>query len=172
VSVHGGLTFSGEGSKLEGTSKDYGWCLGPPNTGYPGAFPRGLVNAVRRKWWGLHRCWLFSGTFKDPGQTTVDIKPEVKPSVVANCEELPFKSDSFDFVFLDPPYSEEEAKRLYNLPYVSMPKALNEAARICRQGGHVLVLHEEVWFIHPSFREFKELELVGLVGIVTIARGG
>lgn len=28
------------------------WALGPPNTGYPGAFPRGLIPKVKKKWWG------------------------------------------------------------------------------------------------------------------------
>ena len=41
---------------------------------------------------------------------TVDIKKELKPLVVANCEHLPFKSNSLDFVMADPPYSKEESE--------------------------------------------------------------
>lgn len=28
------------------------WALGPSNNGYPGAFPRGLIPRIKRKWWG------------------------------------------------------------------------------------------------------------------------
>src|SRR3972149_6979066 len=102
------------------------WALGPSNNGYPGAFPRGLIPKIKKKWWGQKRAWLFSGSYKDEGQTTVDIKPELNPSIVANCEKLPLENEIFDFVFADPPYSEKEAKELYNTGYPNMVLVLNE----------------------------------------------
>lgn len=77
------------------------WCLGPSSNGYPGAFPRGFVRRVLARWNGKNRLWLFSGSYnpeKDlfANDTTVDIKPELKPDVVANCESLPFPDNSFD----------------------------------------------------------------------------
>ena len=144
--------------------------MGPSNTGYPGAFPRGLINKVRRKWWGNKRLWLFSGTFKDSEGTTVDIKEEVCPDVVANCEALPFEDDFFDFVFADPPYSEKEAMELYNLEYPSMVKVLNEMARVTKPGGYCILLHRIIPSVHPSFNHhFKRLILEGIVGVFTIA---
>lgn len=139
------------------------WALGP-NPAYPGAFPLGLINKVRKHWWGQKRLWLFSGSFKDPDGTTVDIKPELKPTVVANCEELPFESESFDFVFADPPYSEEEALRLYNLPYFNIRKVLQEMIRVCEPNGKILFLHRLVPTAYPDIT-FKLLELQGVVGI-------
>lgn len=105
------------------------WCLGPSSNGYPGAFPRGFVRRVLARWNGMNRLWLFSGSYhpeKDlfANDTTVDIKPELEPDVMANCESLPFSDNSFDFVLADPPYSEAESLELYDLPYVSIVKTL------------------------------------------------
>lgn len=145
------------------------WVLGPSSNGYPGAFPRGLINKIRLKWWGQKRLWMFSGSFKDPGGTTVDIKPELKPDVVSDCERLDLPDNTFDFVMLDPPYSEAEARELYDLPYCSLPKVMNEAARVVKPGGLVLLLHRIVPMRHPSENQHKKrLKLCGLVGICTI----
>jgi len=147
------------------------WALGPSSNGYPGAFPRGLINMIRKKWWGKDRLWLFSGSHRDEGGITVDINPAVNPSHVADCSDLSFlKSESFDFIMADPPYSELEAKELYDLPYFNMVKTLNEMARVCKPGGHVLFLHRLIPAIHPALSdEFKRLKIVGVVGVYTIA---
>ncbi len=147
------------------------WCLGPSNTGYPGAFPGGLINRIKKMgWWGDKRLWMFSGSFKDPEGTTVDIKPELNPDVVANCESLPFEDGSFDFVMLDPPYSEKEAKDLYDLKYCSMTKVMNEAARVCQGGGLVILLHRLIPQCHPNESlHKKKLKMAGLVGVFTIS---
>jgi len=100
----------------------------------------------------------------------VDIKPELNPTVVCNCELLPFADESFDFVMLDPPYSEEEAQRLYGLPYINIVKVLNEAARVCQSGGHVILLHRLLPLVHPEETLHKKrLQLIGVVGVFTIA---
>lgn len=117
------------------------WILGPPSNGYPGAFPRGLINHIRRKWWGARRLWVCSGSHQDSGGTTIDLNPETRPRVVGDAQQLPFLDESFDFVMADPPYSVEEAARLYDLPYPSPMKLLNEMWRVCETGGHILFLH-------------------------------
>jgi SAM-dependent methyltransferase len=149
------------------------WALGPPQQkpSYPGAFPRGLIQMMRKKgWWGEKRLWLFSGSYKDPQGTTVDINPAVKPDFVANCEQLPFPDDSYDFVMLDPPYSEKEALELYNLPYINLPKVMNEAARVCCSGGLVVLLHRLAPFYGPWENQHKKrLKIKAIVGVVIIA---
>lgn len=145
------------------------WVLGTPTNGYPGAFPRGLINKIKSKWWGKNRLWLFSGSYKDSEGTTVDINPKVSPDYVIDCAKLPFPDDSFDFVMADPPYSEIESQELYDLPYFSMTKTLNEMARVCKPGGYCLFLHRLVPQRHPQLnREFKRLKIVGLVGVTLI----
>jgi SAM-dependent methyltransferase len=147
------------------------WTLGPNNTGYPGAFPNGFVKRLKRKgWWGSERLWMFSGSFKDPRGTTVDIKPECNPTVVANCEQLPFADERFDFVCLDPPYSEAEAAALYNLPMCNMAKVMNEAARVCKPGGTVVLLHRLIpWYAPWENDHKKRLAPQAIIGVFTIA---
>lgn len=146
------------------------WGLGVPNAGYPGAFPQGLIPRIKRRWWGQKRLWLFSGSFKDPLGTTVDIKPELEPDYICNCEELPFEDESFDFVMADPPYSKEEAKKLYNLPYVNVPKTMNEMARVCKPEGHVLFLHRLIpWYFPTDNAHVKRLRPVAIIGVYTLA---
>ena len=142
------------------------WILGPPNTEYPGAFPQGLIEHIKKRWWGRKRLWLFSGSFKDSNGTTVDINPDVYPDVVADAQNLPFEDENFDFVMADPPYSEEEARRLYGLTYPSMVKVLNEMARVTETGGYMLLLHRLVPMRHPHFNEhFKRMHLEAIIGV-------
>lgn len=144
------------------------WALGPNDTGYPGGFPRGLVDGIKRRWWGTDRLWLFSGSFKDPAGITLDIKPEAKADVRCDASTLPFVDESFDFVMADPPYSEQEARDLYDLPYFNIVAVLNEMARVCRPGGHILFLHRIYPGAHPRFNHhFSRLELTAIVGIIT-----
>lgn len=146
------------------------WALGPNQTGYPGGFPKGFVTAIKKRWWGHKRLWVFSGGFKDPGGTMVDIKPECNPTFVANAEQLPFEDESFDFVCLDPPYSEQESQELYGLPHPSMVKILNEMARVTAPGGTCILLHRLIPSVHPQFNQhWKRLYLKAVIGVFTIA---
>ncbi len=145
------------------------WALGPSNSGYPGAFPRGLITRIGRRWWGQKRLWLFSGSHKDSGGTTVDINPDMKPDYVCNCESLPFPDSSFDFVMADPPYSEEESMRLCGLPYVNIIKTPNEMIRVCEPGGHIIFFHRLVPAVFPGLKLSERTQLVAVVGVFTIA---
>lgn len=149
------------------------WGLGPATTNYPGSFPRGLISRMKRQgWWGQDRLWMFSGSFKDRGRgaVTVDINPEVRPDVVADCECLPFGDESFDFVMLDPPYSEAEARDLYGLPYCNIFQVINEAARVTRPGGIMAVLHRLApWHAPQESIHKKRMTPIACVGVYTIA---
>ena len=146
------------------------WALFPPNQGYPGAFPKGLIKQVKKKWWGNKRLWLFSGSFKDNlSGITYDFKRELNPNVSGTCETLPFKNESFDFVFADPPYSKEESMDLYGLPYVNIIKTLNEMIRVCKPGGHILFLHRLVPTVFPKLKLSSHCSLKGVVGVYMIA---
>jgi SAM-dependent methyltransferase len=124
----------------------------------------------KKGWWGEKRLWMFSGSFKDPAGTTVDINPDVEPDVIANCEALPFEDESFDFVMLDPPYSELEARELYNLEYCNIFKVINEAARVTRPGGTMVVLHRLAPWHAPQENEHKRrMCAVAVIGVYTIA---
>lgn len=140
------------------------WILGPASSKCPGSFPRGLVPAIRRKWWGQSRLWVCSGGFHDPSGVCIDIRPEVRPDIVCDATVLPFPDESFDFIMADPPYSEAEARALYDLPYLSMTKCINEMIRVCRPGGRVLLLHRLIPGANPQTGTGK-LELEAVVGV-------
>ena len=143
------------------------WILGPPDNGYPGGFPRGLINRVKRRWWGKERLWVCSGRVRDGG-ITVDIKREVNPKIIANGEYLPIRPDRFDFVFLDPPYSESEAKEMYGTGYPNPFKLLKEAWRVTKGGGHVLFLHRLI----PGSMLGLPMRSQNVVAIVGLAVSG
>ena len=147
------------------------WALGPNQTGYPGGFPQGFISHIKKEgWWGQKRLWVFSGGFKDAEGTTVDIKSECSPLVVADAIRLPFADNTYDFVCLDPPYSEKEAQELYGLPMPSFPAFLNEAARVLQPGGTMVLLSRLVpdQFPHQNIH-WKRLYWKGIGGVFTIA---
>ena len=110
--------------------------------------------------------WVCSGGFHDG--VTVDIKREVKPRIIASGESLPIRSDRFDFVFLDPPYSEAEAKEMYGTAYPNPFKLLKEAWRVTKDGGHVLFLHRLI----PGSMKGLPMRSQNVVAIVGVARVG
>ncbi len=79
----------------------------------------------------------------------MDIKPDVRPNVIGDAHLLPFKSNVFDMVLLDPPYSTELAKRLYGTKAVHFRKYTSEAVRVCKEGGYVVVYH---WHATPAIK--------------------
>lgn len=77
----------------------------------------------------LHLC---SGSVKTG--VRVDIRPEVKPDIVADCRHVPLPDESFDWIMADPPYSAEYAKNLYGTEdaYPKPGQILIEATRLLR----------------------------------------
>lgn len=131
-----------------------------------GAFPKRfvpwairLLGCASRPTEVLHVC---SGalTREDVmGGTRVDLRPEAAPDVVADGRALPFDDASWRAVMIDPPYSPEYARDLYGTEYPRPSHLLREAARVCRPGGRIAILH----FLVPS--PPKGCALVGVRGV-------
>jgi SAM-dependent methyltransferase len=152
--------------------------LGPNLTGYPGGYPNGFLQALKRKgYWGEKRLHVCSGTVQDG--TTIDIKPEIitsetsgskvyRPTIVADVSRgIPLPDDSFDVAIIDPPYSDEQARMLYGLPLLSVPALLKEAQRVVRPGGYVVILDLRNWGdLRP-----KGMEWVALLPVNVANRG-
>ena len=69
---------------------------------------------------------------------TVDIRPEMKPDIVADARHVPLPDESFDWIMADPPYAESYAEMLYGLGPKDYPKPgqiVKEMARLLRPGG-------------------------------------
>jgi 16S rRNA G966 N2-methylase RsmD len=70
-----------------------------------------------------------------------DLKSEVKPDLICDAHRLPFADDSFPVVFLDPPYDDDYAKRLYGTPKLRYADFVKEAVRVCKRGGIIIIYH-------------------------------
>lgn len=71
----------------------------------------------------------------------VDINPAVKPNIIADAHNLPFGDDEFDLVILDPPYSDDYSKNLYQTGRLKFKQYTAEAVRVCKLDGHVVMYH-------------------------------
>lgn len=93
----------------------------------------------------LHVC---SGALggADVAGIRVDIRAAAHPTVVADGRRLPFRDGAFAGVLIDPPYSVEYARELYDTDYPRPSHLLAEAARVTRLGGRIGFVH----FLIPS----------------------
>ncbi len=72
----------------------------------------------------------------------VDIKPDVKPDILGDAHNLSIVQDnSFDLVILDPPYSNELSKELYNTGKIKYKDFIKEAVRVCKPDGFIASYH-------------------------------
>lgn len=137
----------------------------PDGGGYPHAFLK----------WAYRTMSRVSGRHCDPDNVlhlcsgsmqrgvTVDIRPELNPTIVADCRSTGLKDESFDFILADPPYSKEYAKNLYGTDghYPPPSQIVAEACRLLRPGGCFGLLH----FTVPIFK--KPMEMVHVYGVTT-----
>ncbi len=142
--------------------------LGPNTTGYPGGYPTGYFEYLKRRgWWKASRLHLCSGSVHDG--ITIDVNPEVRPTVICDLEiGIPFRESSFDAIYIDPPYSEARAEELYERPLLSVPRLLKEAQRVVRHDGIVVLLDWKVW---PPHLYAKSLDWEALCSVYMANRG-
>lgn len=78
----------------------------------------------------------------------VDLNKEVNPDIVGDAHILSKLVDKkFDIVLADPPYSDEEAKQLYNTPKLKYKIWTNECDKVLNSGGLLIVYHK---YIKPN----------------------
>jgi hypothetical protein len=72
----------------------------------------------------------------------VDILSSTKPDYIGDAHDLNFiKSNSWDLVIVDPPYSNELSKELYGTGKLHYSKYISEAVRVCKIGGYIAMYH-------------------------------
>lgn len=74
----------------------------------------------------------------------IDMKPEVKPDMVANVECLDLPDNYFNGGMADPPYTPEFAEKLYNTPYPSWKKWTKEFVRVVKPGSRVAIMQNYI----------------------------
>ena len=110
----------------------------PPLSKYKGGFPRFFEqNLVKTLGYPERILHPFGGRAEIG--LRVDLDPSVEPDVVADAHALPFEDGSFDLVVLDPPYSDEEALKLYGTPRLRPKVYTAEAVRVLREGGWLVI---------------------------------
>lgn len=104
----------------------------------------------------LHLC---AGSVKTG--VRVDIRPELRPDIIADCRSVPLPDSSQDFILADPPYSQDYARNLYGTHehYPRPGEICREAARLLKPGGLFGLMHFQV----PMIR--KPLSIVNVYGI-------
>lgn len=112
-----------------------------------GQFPNGFLKWCREMgWWGEKRCYLCAGAVADQDATTVDVRPQVSPTLLEDARKTSLPDESFDWVMLDPPYSRDLARDLYDTEdsYAGINAFTKEASRIAKSGGLILTLTYEI----------------------------
>ena len=100
----------------------------------------------------------------------IDIKPEVKPDLIADVQDLSsIKDNTFDGGMADPPYDERFCKELYNLPYPKWNLWTKELCRIVKPGGLIGIMqnyivpkisgckYEKIYFIPTRIKQFPKV---------------
>jgi tRNA G10 N-methylase Trm11 len=123
---------------------------------YPGGFPRHFEKKLISLYEQKHEmCFDVLHPFGGLAEYGVacDIKENIYPDVVADAHNLPFCNNMFDMVIVDPPYSKEEATKLYGTPYIKLLKCVQEAVRVAKIGMYI-VLYHRYWIPKPKQTEY------------------
>lgn len=124
------------------TTENIAWVLPRPSKSkYAGSFPLHFEIKLLRLYDMPEKILQPFGGMAEHG-LRLDIKPEIVPDIVGDGHKLPFAANVFDFVLVDPPYSNEEAKQLYNTGTLSPKMYTREAVRVCKIGGYVALYHK------------------------------
>jgi hypothetical protein len=134
------------------------WVLPRPSKSkYPGSFPLHFEKKLWRVLGEPEKVLHPFGGMSEVGDR-IDIKPEVNPTWVGDAHDLNWIEDNtYDLVILDPPYDDEQARKLYGTKPLKYKKYINEAVRVCKSGGHVAIYH---WVMTPRPEETKLIKRI------------
>lgn len=105
---------------------------------------------------------LFCGMNKEGFR--VDINPDVNPDLICDVHELTkyIGDRKFDIVLADPPYSNEESKKIYGTGEINYRKWTKEMNEVLKEGGIFIIYHKLIMpNPNPELYTFKERVLIG-----------
>ena len=82
---------------------------------------------------------IFSGSLEPGPYTRVDMREDIDTDIRMNVESLSEIGKQYDFIFADPPYTEEDSNR-YGVPMVNRNKVIREIYSVLRPGGFLVWL--------------------------------
>ena len=160
-------------------------------TGYPGSYTVGCLEWVKANgWWGEKRIHLCAGGVGviDPDSDRVDVQEEIDPDIVgswgkrggkghgrrrtkttaniiADARKTGLPDESYDWVGIDPPYSEALAESLYGTKehYAGIDAFAREGWRLLRPGGYLMTFTYAV-----GGRPSSDADLIACWGIYQI----
>jgi SAM-dependent methyltransferase len=144
------------------------WSCSRPHGKYTGIWPIGLVERIFRVIGKPESILEPFGGISKLG-VSIDWNRNVKPTILADAQHLPIREDSFDCVLLDPPYDNTSVQHYSDLdqrlkrtkPKFGFYKAYIEAARVCKPGGHVALLHTLIPK-HIGRESFRRIATIGI----------
>ena len=130
-------------------------CFSPKTNGYPGGFPYGFLDwMIDNGWWGDDRLHVPCGLVADVGPgavTRVDVKKPPKTNAThvfdaGTSTEWPDELTNFDFALIDPPYSKDLARTLYDTESVfyGIDRFVRNVAPRITPGGLLCTLSYQV----------------------------
>ena len=127
---------------MEGT-----WILGnnyrTKSTLY-GSYPPAYLERVRALCPETPVLHCFSGSLPPiSGEVRIDLIPSRNPDIVGDATCLPLRSDSFNLLLADPPYSAQDATK-YGTGMPNRRLVLHELARVARKGATLVWLDTQL----------------------------
>ena len=91
----------------------------------------------------------------------VDIRKEVGPDLECDAHKVAehFEPESFDVILADPPYSEEESKKLYGTGKLNYMKWTRQCDLLLKEGGLLIIYHKYV-MPNPAPGKYKVVKRV------------
>jgi SAM-dependent methyltransferase len=137
------------------------WVLPRPRKHkYKGGFPLHFEKKLLRLYGNPDKVLHPFGGHAECG-VRCDVRPEVNPDYLCDAHAMPFEDESFDFVILDPPYSDLESKEIYGTGKLHPRKYVKEAVRVLKTGGYIAIYHKYM-FPRPDGTQYDRRIFVGL----------
>ena len=129
-----------------------------PASKYPGSYPLHFEERIPELIGTDRFIHMFAGA--STSGYRVDINPETKPDMVADCQHLDKIADNtFEGGFADPPYTEEFALKLYGTEYPKYNLWSKELVRVVKPGGLVGIMNNYI-VPRPDGCSFEEIVVI------------